>query len=49
MIIDPKMGSIRAFAVIVDINHFTTMVDQWESDPLAQFIRDILSGGIDSI
>ena len=43
----PKNGSIEAFAMIVDINGFTPMVSgSTKSDGVAQFVRDVLSGGI---
>ena len=46
----PKNGSIEAFAMIVDINGFTPMVSgSTKSDGVAQFVRDVLSGGIDMI
>jgi hypothetical protein len=42
----PKIGTIEAFAMIVDINGFTTMVSKSTiSESIAQFVRDILSGG----
>lgn len=46
----PEIGTIEAFAVIVDINGFTPMVSRSTmSDCIAQFVRDILSGGIETI
>lgn len=45
----PKIGSVKAFAVIVDINHFTSMVRNDDEGIIAQFVRDILSGGISAI
>lgn len=43
-------GTIDAFAMIVDINCFTPMVSRSsKSDCVAQFVRDILSGGIDVV
>jgi hypothetical protein len=38
----PKRGGFDAFAMIVDINGFTTMVSRGGD---AQFTRDVLSGG----
>ena len=44
----PKIGMIEAFALIVDINMFTPMVSKasYSNDSIAQFVRDILSGGV---
>jgi class 3 adenylate cyclase len=43
-------GTIEAFAMIVDINCFTQMVSKSSpSDGVAQFVRDVLSSGIDTI
>ncbi|MFH1069499.1 MAG: hypothetical protein V1794_07735 [Candidatus Glassbacteria bacterium] len=43
----PKIGTIEAFAMIVDINGFTPMVSKsTKSDCVAQFVRDVLSGGV---
>jgi class 3 adenylate cyclase len=44
----PKDGHIHAFAVIVDLNQFTAMVNKAEEtgDLIAQFTRDALSGAI---
>lgn len=39
----------QAFALIVDLNGFTTMVDGGETDLIADFIRDSLSGSIRAI
>lgn len=46
----PELGSIEAFAMIVDINGFTPMVSNsiHHNDSIAQFTRDVLSGGIDA-
>lgn len=46
-----KNKSIEAFAMIVDINRFTSMVNKGEESglPTAQFIRDILSGYIQAV
>lgn len=43
--------AIEAFAVIVDINQFTAIVHLAENNgfPVAQFIRDILSGSINAV
>jgi class 3 adenylate cyclase len=45
----PKIGKIDAFAIIVDINAFTPMVSKsaYCNDSISQFVRDILSGGIE--
>ncbi|AKD53792.1 adenylate/guanylate cyclase domain-containing protein [Spirosoma radiotolerans] len=45
----PKNGQIEAFAMIVDINSFTKIVSKSEGNSIAQYIRDILSGGIDAV
>jgi class 3 adenylate cyclase len=45
----PEIGSILAFAVIVDINWFTKMVAEDDLGMSAQFARDILAGPIDAI
>jgi class 3 adenylate cyclase len=46
----PKIGTIEAFAMIVDVNSFTPMVSEsTPSDSIAQFVRDVLSGGIDMV
>ena len=46
----PKIGTIEAFALVVDVNGFTSMVKKTsKSDLVAQFVRDILSGGIEII
>jgi class 3 adenylate cyclase len=44
----PKDGHIEGFAIIVDLNQFTTMVSRAENAgaPIAQFIRDSLAGAI---
>jgi class 3 adenylate cyclase len=39
-------SSLEAFAVIVDINAFTPMVNESEGNTIAQFTRDILVGAI---
>jgi class 3 adenylate cyclase len=46
----PEIGTIEAFAMIVDINGFTPMVSKsTQSDCVAQFVRDVLLGGIDMV
>jgi class 3 adenylate cyclase len=46
----PTIGTIEAFAMIVDINGFTTIVSKSApSECVAQFVRDVLSGGISVI
>jgi class 3 adenylate cyclase len=47
----PKIGTIEAFALIVDINLFTPMVSQshCSNDSIAQFVRDVLAGGVDAV
>jgi class 3 adenylate cyclase len=47
----PKHGELSAFAIIVDLNQFTAMVNRAEQtgDCIAQFTRDILSGAIEAI
>jgi len=47
----PEIGAIEAFAMIVDINGFTPMVSNsvHHNDSIAQFIRDVLSGGIEAV
>jgi len=46
----PEIGTIEAFALIVDINGFTPMVSRSaKSDCVAQFVRDVLSGGIEIV
>jgi hypothetical protein len=46
----PKIGTIEAYAMIVDINSFTPMVSKSsQSDLIAQFVRDALSGGVDMV
>lgn len=42
----PVDKSFDAFAMIVDINHFTTMVTKSQGNMIAQFVRDTLSGAI---
>jgi len=41
-------GGLKAFAMIVDINSFTLLVNSF-SGSIAQFTRDILAGGIDTV
>lgn len=45
----PELGIIKAFAMIVDINHFTRMVAEDYTGMIAQFVRDVLSGPIAAI
>jgi class 3 adenylate cyclase len=46
----PEIDTIEAFAMVVDINGFTAMVlRSSKSGCVAQFVRDILSGGIDIV
>ena len=49
----PKHGNVSAIAVVVDINHFTKIVrdasEAVEGAIVAQFVRDVLSGGISAI
>lgn len=44
----PKDGHIQGYAIIVDLNQFTSMVSKAEEtgDAIAQFTRDALSGAI---
>jgi class 3 adenylate cyclase len=48
-IVIPENGCINAFAIIVDINGFTSMVAKDDSGMTAQFVRDVLAGTIDAI
>lgn len=43
-----KIGHVEAFAMIVDLNGFTPMVEKAEcaNDSIAQFTRDALAGAI---
>ena len=47
----PTLGSVEAFAMIVDINGFAPMVSKsvHHNDSIAQFTRDVLSGGIEAV
>jgi class 3 adenylate cyclase len=45
----PRQGFIEAYAMIVDINGFTSIVDKSLGHNIAQHIRDVLNGGIDSV
>ena len=46
----PEIGTINAFALMLDINGFTSMVSKTaQSDCIAQFVRDVLSGGIEAV
>lgn len=44
-----RQRTFRGFAVIVDINSFTTMVAHPESSLIADFVRDVLIGAVRSI
>lgn len=45
----PKSGHIEAFAAIVDINGLTRMVQRSEGYVIAQFVGEVLAGGIGAI
>jgi len=45
----PADRDFDAFVMIVDINHFTTMVTEAQGNMIADFVRDILVGAIKSI
>jgi class 3 adenylate cyclase len=46
----PEIGTIRAFALVLDINGFTPIVSKAsQSDCIAQFVRDVLTGGIEAV
>lgn len=47
----PKLGHVDAYAMIVDLNHYTNMVRSAEQvgDVIAQFTRDALSGAADAV
>ena len=45
----PKSGSLSAFAIIVDLNSFTPMVNASQGDLIAQYVRDILYGSIRAV
>lgn len=45
----PKHGVFSAFALVVDINGFTGMVDRSEGNLIAQFVRDVLGGGVRAV
>jgi class 3 adenylate cyclase len=46
----PGIGTIEVFAMDLDINGFTNMVSKTtRSDFIAQFVRDILSGGVETV
>src|SRR5258708_40288527 len=44
-----KQVMLHAYEIIVDINGFTGMVERSEGNLIAQFIRDVLSGGIGAV
>ncbi len=48
-IIIPKYKGIEVFAMIVDINSYTKMVANPDANLIAQFTRDVLSGGVDAV
>jgi class 3 adenylate cyclase len=48
-IIIPEHGGVDVFAMIVDINGYTKMVSKPEANLIAQFTRDVLSGGIKAV
>lgn len=46
----PEIGTIQVFALVLDINGFTPMVSKTApSDCIAQFVRDVLSGGVEIV
>ena len=45
----PRIGEFTGFAIIVDINSFTSMVQRAEGKDIDQFTRDVLSEGIDAV
>ena len=42
----PRHGSIQAFAILVDINGFTTLVDRSLGENIAKRISDVLNEGV---
>lgn len=48
-IVIPNAGTIRAFAMIVDINHFTRMVASNDGNLIAEFVRDTLMNPIAAV
>lgn len=45
----PKSGHFEAFALIVDINGFTGMVDRSYGNIIADFVRDVLVGSVKAV
>lgn len=45
----PEYGRIEGFAMIVDINGYSKIVAHPESESIAQFTRDVLSGSIQAV
>ncbi len=45
----PRHGSIQAFAMLVDINGFTTLVDRSLGENIAKRIADVLKEGVDAV
>ncbi|MBF0192877.1 MAG: hypothetical protein HQL99_17325 [Magnetococcales bacterium] len=46
----PDSGNFQAFAIIIDINSFTSMVSRADNDcTVAQYVRDVLLGAIESV
>lgn len=45
----PSAGGFEAFALLVDINGFGEMVEHPDWTLIAQFTRDVLTGGIDVV
>jgi len=44
-----RIGDIAAFAMVVDINGFTAIVERSDDGVIAQFVRDVLAGGIEAV
>ena len=45
----PSHGLLHAFAIVVDINAFTRMVELSGGNSIAQFVRDVLDGGVRAV
>ncbi len=45
----PRHGSIQAFAMLVDINGFTTLVDRSLGENIAKRIADVLKEGVNAV
>lgn len=45
----PKQGSIQAFAMLVDINGFTNIVDRSLGEDIAKHISDVLKQGVNAV